>query len=205
MNNEVVIVATGVANIASVEAGLRRVGAEPRLSESVDDVRNAERVFLPGVGAFGAGIRRLDELGLIVSIKERVALGRPTMAICLGLQLFATESEESPSATGLGIIPGKVTRFRPTAEAPDLVVPQFGWNRVDAEGSEIVESGWAYYANSYRLTEEPPDWHATWSNHGGRFVASIEREGVLACQFHPELSGPWGIALLKRWFEKGGA
>jgi imidazole glycerol phosphate synthase glutamine amidotransferase subunit len=205
MSDEVVIVATGVANIASVEAGLRRIGAEPRLSESADDVREAQRVFLPGVGAFGAGIRRLDELGLIVPIKERVEKGRSTMAICLGLQLFATESEESPSATGLGLLPGKVERFRPTEEQPDLVVPQFGWNRVEPDSEGFVQSGWAYYANSFRLSNVPDDWKVSWSNHGGRFVAAIERDNVLACQFHPELSGPWGLDLLRRWFEAGGS
>jgi imidazoleglycerol phosphate synthase glutamine amidotransferase subunit HisH len=120
------------------------------------------------------------------------------------LQLFATESEESPAATGLGILPGKVERFKPTDDEPDLVVPQFGWNEVLPCSGGLVEPGWAYYANSYRLSEAPEDWTVSWSSHGGDFVAAIEREGVLACQFHPELSGPWGLALIQRWFALGG-
>lgn len=205
MSSEVVIIATGVANIASVEAGLRRVGAEPRLSESPRDVEEADRVFLPGVGAFGAGMRRLTELGLVEPLKERIEAGRATMAICLGLQLMADSSDESPSAKGMGILPGRVMRFDPTEEEPDLVVPQFGWNRVEADEEGLVRSGWAYYANSFRLVRPPDGWRVAWSNHGGRFVAAVERDRVLACQFHPELSGPWGVELMRRWFEQGGS
>lgn len=204
MSDEVVIVATGVANIASVKVGLSRIGADPRLSESADDVRDAQRLFLPGVGAFGAGMRRLRELGLIDPLRERIEAGKPTMAICLGLQLLAESSDESPAAKGLGILPGRVMRFEPTEDEPNLVVPQFGWNRVEPDADGLVEAGWAYFANSYRLVRAPDDWKASWSHHGGKFVAALERDGVLACQFHPELSGPWGIALMKRWFERGG-
>ncbi len=194
---QVKIIRTGVANIASMMAAFRRLGAEPELTDSVDAVRDAEFVVLPGVGAFAAGMARLGELGMAEALVERIEAGRPVLAVCLGLQLLCAASEESPGVSGLGVVPGTVTRF------PDTVrVPQFGWNRLDAEqGCDLLTSGYAYFANSYRLTEVPDDWCVAWAQHGGRFVGAMERGTLLACQFHPEISGKWGLGLLERWLQ----
>jgi len=199
MARDVLIVQTGTANTASVMAGLTRVDAAPVLGADPEAIRTADRVVLPGVGALAAAMDRLRADDLVDALRERVATGRPTLAICLGLQLLCESSEESPGVDGLGSIPVRVTRY------PDTVlVPQMGWNQVDPDPScRYLKEGFAYFANSYRLEDVPPGWSAAWSDHGGRFVAAAERGDVLACQFHPELSGALGHLLLTRWIEGG--
>lgn len=185
---------TGTANLASVVAALRRLGAEPQLTAEPGKVENAAAVVLPGVGSFGAAMQALGADGMAGVLRERIAAGRPTLCVCLGLQLLCEESEESPGARGLGVIAARVRRF----ERP-LRVPQFGWNHVRAAAGKLVQSGYAYFANSYCLRESPAGWHAAVAEYGGPFVAALERGAVLACQFHPELSGAWGAELLGRW------
>jgi imidazole glycerol-phosphate synthase subunit HisH len=188
------VVSTGVANVASVLAAFRRLGAEPLEVDQAEAISSAELLVLPGVGAFAAAMQALQARGLVEPLRERIRDGRPTLAICLGLQLFAAESAESPGTAGLGIWPDRVVRLRSQR------VPQLGWNRVDAaRESRYLESGYAYYANSYCLGAEPLGWTASWSDHDGKLVAAVERGSVLACQFHPELSGAWGEQLLRRW------
>lgn len=197
----VCIVRTGSANVASVEAALRRLGLEPVVTESAGAVIRAERVVLPGVGSFGAAMRRLDALGLAEPLRARVDADRPTLCVCLGMQILFEASAESPEARGLGVVPGRAERFR---EAAGLRVPQMGWNDVvpDAGGAG-VPAGVAYFANSYRVTAAPEGWCCGWSEHGERFLASIEkrsaRGSIVACQFHPELSGAFGSEILSRW------
>jgi imidazole glycerol-phosphate synthase subunit HisH len=192
---DVVIVRTGTANLASMLAGLRRAGASPRLAETADDVRAADRVVLPGVGAFAAAMETLEASGAAAALAERVRAGRPTLAVCLGLQLLGGASEESPGARGLGVFDATARRF-----GEGVRVPQIGWNRVTPSAtSKLVREGDAYFANSYRLVDAPAGWAASLADHGGSFVAALERGPVLACQFHPELSGAWGLELLERW------
>lgn len=191
----VVVVETGAANIASVCAALKRCGSAPSISSSLEEISAARRLVLPGVGAFGSVMNRLDELGLIDEIRRRVVSGRHTLAICLGLQVLATGSEESPNVPGIGVISDTVTRF-----GSGIRVPQLGWNQVTAgKRCSLLKDGAAYFANSYRLEAVPQDWQGATANHGGQFVAGIERGAVLACQFHPELSARWGQELLQRW------
>lgn len=194
---EVLVVRTGVANLASVLSGLRKAGAEPHVSDDPAAVRAAGAVVLPGVGAFAAGMESLAARGLDAAITERVREGRPLLAVCLGLQLLLEASEEGPGVRGLGVVPGEARRFH---EAAGVRVPQLGWNRVVPQpGCALLRDGHAYFANSYRLSEPPPGFACAISQHGGPFVAAFERGPVLACQFHPELSGAWGIDLLRRW------
>jgi len=190
------VVSTGVANVASVLAAFRRLGAEPQEADQPEAVASADYLVLPGVGAFAAAMQALQTRELVQPLQERIRKGQPTLAICLGLQLFAAESEESPNVAGLGIWSDRIVRL--TSQR----VPQLGWNRVDAaKESRYLESGYAYYANSYCLGAEPQGWTASWSDHDGKLVAAVERGSVLACQFHPELSGAWGEQLLRRWVE----
>ena len=192
MPREVAIIDTGVANNASVRALFERLGLHARLTRDVEDAIEADALVLPGVGVFGAGMGLLDECGLREPIRERVAQGRPTLCVCLGLQMLFEQSEESPGVTGLGVCAGGVTEF------PNSVVrPQFGWNVVAAGAAD--DGGYAYFANTYRVTQAPEGWDVSWSEHGGRFVAAMRRGGVLACQFHPELSGAYGAKLVDSW------
>ena len=195
VRTEVLVVSTGVANVASVVAGLYRAGGIPRLTDEAREVVRADRVVLPGVGAFAAGMRRLREAGLGAALRERVAAGGATLAICLGLQLLCDGSQEDAGCDGLGVLPGYVSRFPESASIPHL-----GWNRIEPNPDcRLLRSGYAYFANSFRLADGPAGWSTAHAEHGGRFVAAVEKAGVLACQFHPELSGRWGTELLRRW------
>jgi len=191
-----VLVPTGTANLASIFAALRRLGADPVIAGDSTQVTVADQVVLPGVGSFGSAMSQIDRRGLRDALVERIEAGRPMLAVCVGMQLLAATSEESPGAVGLSVIEGEVRRFPVTAQ-----VPQMGWNRVTVAegGSRFLTDGWAYFANSYRTVDIPDGWDAASTDHAGSFVAAIERGDVLACQFHPELSGLWGSGVLARW------
>lgn len=197
----VAVVRTGTANLASVLAGLRRAGAEPYVTEEPGDVLQEGRVVLPGVGSFGAAMAELRSRGLDRALAERFRAGSPLAGFCLGMQLFFEASEESPGVRGLALLPGTIRKY------PDSVrTPRLGWGAVRPDpGPGYLEPGWAAFANSYRLAEPPPWLHTAWADYAGPFAAALERPGLLLCQFHPELSGPWGTALLARWLEDAGA
>lgn len=197
----IAVIDTGSANTRSVETALRRVGLEPRPLDGPDDVLAADRVLLPGVGAFGAAMEQLQRQELVEPLRERLRAGWPTLAVCIGLQLLARASEEQPGAEGLGVLDATVGRFDGTVR-----VPHMGWNRVEAAAG--IDAGHAYFANSYRVPGdavaplERDGWSVATCDYAGPFVAAVARDGVLACQFHPELSGRWGLDLLTRWVER---
>lgn len=196
---DLVIVPTGVANLASVRAAFRRLLVEPEVTADPDRIAAASHVMLPGVGAFGPALAALRAGGADRAIVARIARDRPTIAICVGHQLLFRASEESPGERGLGVVDAVIGRF------PDTVrVPQFGWNLVTPHpDSALLQEGHAYFANSYRAVSAP-GWIVSTAEHGGPFVAAIERGKVLGCQFHPELSGPWGQALLAAFLDREG-
>ena len=200
MSRNVTVIATGTANIASVIAGLRRGGVDPQITSDAAQVAAADRVVLPGVGSFGAAMSNLDHSGVGTVLAQRVEEGRPTLAVCVGLQLLCASSEESLGVAGLGVIRDEVTRFD-----DGVRVPQIGWNRVEPEpDTRYLKPGWAYFAHSYRLASIPDGWSGATATYGDRFVAGLERGAVLACQFHPELSGSWGAEVLSRWLTETG-
>ncbi len=200
MSPDVTIVPTGTANLASIIAGLSRLGAEPTMARDARDVERAARVVLPGVGSFGAAIAEIDRSGMRDALRHRIGEGRPTLAVCVGMQLLAAKSEESERADGLGVVSDRVRRFPNT-----VLVPQLGWNQVTAApGCRFLRDGWAYFANSYRYSRLPDGWTGAVTDHGGKFVSAMERGDVLACQFHPELSGAWGREILSRWLRSTG-
>ncbi len=195
--NKVTIVRTGTANLASVAAAFSRIGADPCIAENRNDVVNAKRLVLPGVGTLGASMSRIEKDGLLEPLRERVLAGRPTIAFCVGLQLLCESSDESPGVKALSVIKRHVGRF-----PAHLAVPQFGWNKiVPDQGAALLCEGYVYFANSYRVETRPEGWVCAMSDYGGPFVAAFEKGPVLACQFHPELSSTFGLALLKRWYD----
>ncbi len=197
--SEIIVVRTGTANLASVLAGLDKLGLPARTSNAPQDVQQAERLILPGVGAFGAAMDRLQSDGLVEPLRDRISAGGPTLAICLGMQLLFDGSDESPGYAGLGVAAGQIKQF-----TGDVRIPQMGWNRIAAGGNcRALQSGYVYFANSYRATQVPAGWSGAMADHGGPFVAAIERGPVVACQFHPELSGAFGLALIRRWLSMG--
>ncbi len=190
--SRVAIIATGAANLASVRAGLLRGGAEGVVITEAEQLADFDRAVLPGVGAFGPAMEGLERSGFADALRMH-AQSRPLLAVCLGLQLLFEGSDESPETPGLGLLVGRAARF-PTG----VTVPQMGWNRVTPSGDcALLQPGWAYFANSFRVpTVDDP---SAMAEHGGPFVAALERGSLLACQFHPELSGGWGQDLLNRW------
>jgi len=195
---DIAIVRTGLANTASVVACLQRLGAKCRITEDPREIEQGAAAVLPGVGSFRAASERLDELGLREPLRERILAGRPTLCVCLGMQLLAEASEEAPGAPGLGILPVTVRRF------PDRVKrPQLGWNLVRPAAGDWPEPGHAYFANSYRVADveavQVAGWEVAIADHAGPFVAAMTKDRVLACQFHPELSGAWGESLVGAW------
>jgi imidazole glycerol phosphate synthase glutamine amidotransferase subunit len=193
--SEVTIVDTGVANLASVLAAFRRLGVSTGIACDAAGIERASRLVLPGVGAFGTAMHALRSGGMDVAIGEAVDRKTPLLAICLGMQLLCDASEESPGMPGLGIITGTCRRL-PSGER----VPHLGWNLVTPEpASRCLTRMHAAFANSFALLEAPAGWAAAWTRHGTPFVAGVERDSVVATQFHPELSGPAGASLIRYW------
>lgn len=200
-STEVVIIRTCGANLASVSAAFERLGAVPRITEDASLVASAPLVVLPGVGAFGAAMDHLRGRGLHASLRDRIADNLPLLAICLGMQVLCESSDESPGAEGLGVVPGRITRFDSSVR-----VPQMGWNAISpTPGASLLRSDSLYFANSFRLARVPDGWEGALTDHGGDFASALERGSLLACQFHPELSGAAGLALLGRWLSLAAA
>jgi imidazole glycerol phosphate synthase glutamine amidotransferase subunit len=198
------IVDSGIANLASITGALRALGDEPEVSRDRERIATAERLIVPGVGAFAAGRAALAAGGLDRAISERAAAGVPLLGICLGFQLLTEGSEEAPGCDGLGLLPGTCRRL-----PREVRVPQLGWNLVEPSPNArlVTERGFASYANSFALAWDPRveerGFRVASTIHGARFVAAMEAASILGCQFHPELSGPWGLRLLRRFLEEG--
>ena len=190
------IVNTGVANIRSLQSAFDRLQQPWSLTVDVDQIESAPHVVLPGVGAFSAATAALDRLALRECLVDRIAADRPMLCICLGMQLLAESSEEAPGSVGLGVFPSPIKRF-----SDEVKVPQLGWNEVYPTSPGPFAAGEAYFANSFRLSDCQAGWGVAESEYDGPFVSSIWRGRVLACQFHPELSGAWGQQLLSNWIE----
>lgn len=194
--SDVLVVATGVANTASVLAALARAGAAASVCSDPAAIAAARFVVLPGVGAFGPTARTLEASGAAAALRERVRTGAPLLAICLGMQLLFEASEESPEVRGLALLPGRIVRLDDERGR----VPKLGWERLDADAKcKLLASEFSCFAHSYALLEVPSGWRPAFARHGARYVAALERGAQLLCQFHPELSGRFGRDLISRW------
>jgi imidazole glycerol phosphate synthase glutamine amidotransferase subunit len=184
-----------VANLASVRSAFESLGAVTTIVREAEAVESATHVVLPGVGAFGPAARRLEDLGLDEAIRRAARGGSSVLGICLGMQLLGEASDEAPDAAGIGLFPGRFERF-----PGGVRIPHLGWNGVDVEGPDpVLASGVAAFANSFCLGSRPAGWIASWTRHGRPFVSALRRGKIVGCQFHPELSGGFGMSLLDRW------
>jgi glutamine amidotransferase len=195
----VAVVDGGTGNLRSVENALTHVGARAVVTSEPELVRRADKVVVPGQGAFRDCMRGLVEHGLDLAIQEVVARGVPYLGICLGLQILFDESEEHGPVKGLGLLRGKVVRFR--GLAPGLKVPHMGWNQVKVAREERLWHGnadgaHAYFVHSYHAVPADPTVIALASDYGGPICAAVRHENVFACQFHPEKSQKVGLQLL---------
>ncbi|RMH43343.1 MAG: imidazole glycerol phosphate synthase subunit HisH [Deltaproteobacteria bacterium] len=198
----IAVVDSGYGNLRSVAKALARVGADVVVTGDPDVVRRADRVVMPGQGAFGDCVAALAG-GLGDALREAIAAGRPYLGICLGLQVLFGASEESPGAAGLGLLAGRVVRFR--RDRPAMKVPHMGWNRVFGRGDRLVDgvgdAPYFYFVHSYYAVPEDPDVVALECDYGVRFCAAVRRDNVFACQFHPEKSQRAGLRLLANFVE----
>jgi glutamine amidotransferase len=194
----VAIVDYGMGNRRSVEKAFEHVGARVSLTDDHATIRAAERVVVPGVGAFPEAMRRLRASGLDDVIRERAAEGVPVLGICLGMQLLFESSDEHEGARGLGLIAGPVTRLDPGAEGK---LPHIGWNRVTIErdsslGMRAGDLVAYYHVHTFVPRPEDPEVVVGRGEYGERFVSIVEQGAVAGAQFHPEKSSAAGLALL---------
>jgi len=197
----IVIVDYGMGNLRSVQKGLEKVGANAVISRDQDQIRKADRLVLPGVGAFPQCMANLARFELIEPIREMVASGRPFLGICLGLQLLFDESEEFGIHEGLKIIPGKVKAFD---KAMGLKIPHMGWNQIRFRKQspifrDIEDGSFVYFVHSFYVAPDDPADTAAESEYGVTFTAAVERDNIFASQFHPEKSQQVGLTMLRNF------
>ena len=190
----ITIIDYGVGNLRSVQRALQRYYPDVIISSDVKQIENAKGIVLPGVGSFGDAIEELLQRGLLKVLKKIIP-GKPTLGICLGLQLLLDSSEESPGVDGLGIIPGKVKRLKATQS---IRVPHIGWNRIIVR-KEPYFSGFAYFNHTFYCDVFDTSSIIASSLHGIRFGAIFKYGTILATQFHPEKSKTIGDEILKYW------
>ncbi|MBJ6801161.1 imidazole glycerol phosphate synthase subunit HisH [Geomonas propionica] len=202
----IAIIDYGMGNLRSVQKGFEKVGCEAIVTSDPKVLLDAERVVLPGVGAFRDCIRNLEEGGFVEPILKVIKEGKPFLGICLGLQLLFTESEEFGIHKGLDVIPGKVLRFPEGMEqaGEELKVPHMGWNQLDIKRPSPLFNGVdngsnVYFVHSYYVKPNDESVVAATTNYGIDFCAAIWRDNVVAAQFHPEKSQDKGLAMLKNF------
>ena len=188
-------------NIKSVEKALLSMGETPVLTRDPEVILQADHIILPGVGSFGDAMENLNKFGLIDVIHEAINRKIPFLGICLGLQLLFESSEETPGVAGLGILKGKIVRI---PEGPGLKIPHMGWNSLNVrEGASLFKGlekePYVYFVHSYYLQAKDPKIVAATTEYGVTIHASVEKENVFACQFHPEKSSKTGLAILKNF------
>ena len=188
-------------NIKSVQKALDFLGERAVVTRDKSEILAAERVILPGVGSFGDAMAKLESFGLVSVIKEVAERKTPFLGICLGLQLLFEESEESPGVEGLGILPGRIVRI-PKEEG--LKIPQIGWNalKYPMEGrllQNVPEGSYVYFVHSYYLQAQEKEIVNATVEYGVTVEASVEKDNIFACQFHPEKSSEVGLQILKNF------
>lgn len=199
--NMVAIIDYDAGNIKSVEKAIDYLGEEAVITRDRDAILGADRVILPGVGAFGDAMEKLRTYELDKVIQEVVAQNTPFLGICLGLQLLFESSEESEGVEGLGILKGKVVRL---PEESDLKIPHIGWNSLKYPNpgrlfTGIAEDSYVYFVHSYYLQAKDPSIVTATTEYGTLIHASVEQGNVFACQFHPEKSSEVGMQILKNF------
>jgi glutamine amidotransferase len=192
-------------NLRSVERALAQVGGDVVVTRDAEVVRRADKIVVPGQGAFGMFMRGVDERSLGEALREAIASGRPYLGICLGMQILFDESEEQGPRPGLGVIAGRVERLRPAD--PRLKVPHIGWNQVVFHRPDpllvgIPEGAYLYFVHSYHAVPTDRSLVTLDAEHGIRLTAAIRRDNVFACQFHPEKSQALGLQILRNFVER---
>lgn len=201
----IAIIDYGAGNIRSVEKAFIHLGAEVTVTRDPEILLSADAAVLPGVGSFGDAMDELRRRGLEKPIRNFIASGKPFLGICLGLQILFESSEESPGVPGLGILKGKIVRI-PAGEG--LKIPHMGWNSLSLRGNgdlfnRLKDDSYVYFVHSYYLKAEE-DIVTAETEYGVTIHAAVQKENLMACQFHPEKSGRTGLTMLKNFITKAG-
>jgi imidazole glycerol-phosphate synthase subunit HisH len=200
----VAVADTGSGNLRSVEKALERAGADVMVTADADALSRADKIVVPGQGAFGGCVAGLSRNGgaLRQAVLASIHAGKPYLGICLGLQVLFEWSEEEPGCAGLGVFAGGVRRFSPV---PGLKIPHMGWNATRQNPSNpasattlrgLTDGAYFYFVHSYFAAPDRPEDIALTAEHGQSFCAAVARDNIFACQFHPEKSQAAGLALL---------
>ena len=195
------IIDYGVGNLFSLRSSFAALGAEAFVSGDPAELRKADRLILPGVGAFGDAAQKLRDSGLDVFVREQAASGKPLMGICLGMQLLFEKSYEYGEHEGLGLLKGQVVGMSGRLPA-DLKIPHMGWNALElTKPAKLLENGsYVYFVHSF-YAENCADSIAAITDYGVPITAAVEKDNIFGCQFHPEKSGNVGLAILKKFCE----
>ena len=199
----IAIIDYDAGNIRSVEKAMAKLGQEVWITRDRERIMNADKVILPGVGSFGDAMAHLREYNLVEVIKDVVAEKKPFLGICLGLQLLYESSVETPGVEGLGILTGKILRI---PEQKDLKIPHMGWNSLHLQNDGrlfrgIEQNPYVYFVHSYYLKAGEEETVKATTEYSVNIHASVEKDNVFACQFHPEKSGDLGLQILKNFVE----
>lgn len=199
----IAIIDYGVGNLFSVEKALAALGADAKITSDARTIAAADKIVLPGVGAFGDCMENLTATGLIPTIKDFVKTGKPMLGICVGLQILFEGSEESIGVAGLGLLKGKVRRI----QAPVLKVPHMGWNSLTIKSPRqpldlfqgLSEKPYVYFVHSYHAVPQDSSIVTATTEYGSELTAAVAKGNIQATQFHPEKSGDVGLAILKNF------
>lgn len=199
----IAIIDYDAGNLKSVEKALQYLDEECIVTRDKEELLKADKIILPGVGAFGNAMEKLHKFGLVDVIHKLVKENKPFLGICLGLQLMFESSEEGPGVKGLGLLPGKIVKF---PEKEGFKIPHMGWNSIDVkEGSRLFKgvsnNSYVYFVHSYYLQAENENDVAATTEYITHVHASVEHDNIFACQFHPEKSGDVGLRILKNFCE----
>lgn len=198
----IAIIDYGAGNILSVQKALDHIGCENTVTSEADVISAADGVVLPGVGSFGDAMDNLSASRLVGTVKEFAASGKPFLGICLGLQVLFDASEESPEASGLSLMRGRVKRF---PSEMGLKIPQIGWNSIEYDRNcplfkGLPENPYVYFVHSYYLEAEDESVVSAFANYGLKYHAAVwNGKNVFATQFHPEKSGSVGLQILRNF------
>lgn len=199
----IAIIDYGVGNLFSVEKALAALGADAKITSDARTIAAADKIVLPGVGAFGDCMENLTATGLIPTIKDFVKTGKSMLGICVGLQILFEGSEESIGVAGLGLLKGKVRRI----QAPGLKVPHMGWNSLTIKSQRqpldlfqgLSEKPYVYFVHSYHAVPQDSAIVTATTEYGSELTAAVAKGNIQATQFHPEKSGDVGLAILKNF------
>ncbi|MFH0839138.1 MAG: imidazole glycerol phosphate synthase subunit HisH [Candidatus Omnitrophota bacterium] len=197
----IAIIDYGMGNLRSVLKAFEHIASKAFVTSSPSRILKADKIVLPGVGAFGDAIEELTRKGLYDAIIEAIGRGKPFFGICLGMQLLVSQSQESPHAKGLRVLKGEVVKFIPTTK---LKVPHIGWNQVELVKKSLLFKGlknreYFYFAHSFYVKPKERNAVSGITNYGVRFTSCIEKENIFGVQFHPEKSQKAGLVVLKNF------